>query len=248
MADKPRFLDVWIIESNTVYREVPFTVVVDWVQQGRLLENDQLRWSGQAEWFTVGGARAFAAYLPQADPLAAEDEAEAREPLHGEMAAPRRRHDDDDDDVDMIPLIDVSLVLLIFFMMTAGAAVATSGIDTPPADSGYVTSDPAVVWVGIKKADNGNPVYSMGEFDKAAEVSDLNSLEDLLDRLNDKLSSRPAAKLNIQADKELPSGFVTDLIKEIDRRRTGADPDYEKRKYLERVRQTKYIGVSEASP
>jgi len=67
MADKPRFLDVWITESNTVYREVPFTVVVDWVQQGRLLENDQLRWSGQAEWFTLAGARAFAAYLPKAD-------------------------------------------------------------------------------------------------------------------------------------------------------------------------------------
>ena len=49
----------------------------------------------------------------------------------------------------MIPLIDVSLVLLIFFMMTAGAAVATSGIDTPPAESGYVTSDPAVVCISI---------------------------------------------------------------------------------------------------
>src|SRR5262249_2580658 len=154
------------------------------------------------------------------------DQAEALEPLHGEMAAPRRRHDDDDDDVDMIPLIDVSLVLLIFFMMTAGAAVATSGIDTPPAESGYVTSDPAVVWVGIKKGDNGNPVSSMGELNKAAEISDLNSLEDLLDRLNDKLAGMPSAKLNIQADKDLPSGHVTDLIKEIDRRRTANDPDY----------------------
>src|SRR5262245_8916760 len=179
MADKPRFLDVWIIESNTVYREVPFTVVVDWLQQGRLLENDQLRWSAQAEWFTLGSARACAAYPPQADPLAAEDEAEALEPLHGEMAAPRRGHGDDDDDVDMIPLIDVSLVLLIFFMMTAGAAVATSGIDTPPAESGYVTSDPGVVWVGLKLAPNGSPVYSMGAFDKAAEVEGLDRLEDV---------------------------------------------------------------------
>ncbi len=31
MAEKRRFLDVWIIESNTVYREVPFQVVADWV-------------------------------------------------------------------------------------------------------------------------------------------------------------------------------------------------------------------------
>ena len=29
MAAKRRFLDVWIIETNTVYREVPFEVVTD---------------------------------------------------------------------------------------------------------------------------------------------------------------------------------------------------------------------------
>ena len=37
MAEKRRFLDVWIVESNTVYQEVPFEVVADWLQQGRLL-------------------------------------------------------------------------------------------------------------------------------------------------------------------------------------------------------------------
>jgi hypothetical protein len=117
-----------------------------------------------------------------------------------------------------------------------------------PAESGYVTSDPAVIWVGIKMGDNGNPVYSMGELDRAAEVRDLNSLEDLLDRLNDKLAPMASAKLNIQADKTLPSGYVTDLIKEIDKRRTGAEPDYDRRKFLDRVKTSKYIGVSEASP
>ena len=30
-----------------------------------------------------------------------------------------RPHGDEDDDVDMIPLIDISLVLLIYFMMTS---------------------------------------------------------------------------------------------------------------------------------
>ena len=40
MADKRRFLDVWIIDRNMVYREVPYTVVTDWVQQSRLLAED----------------------------------------------------------------------------------------------------------------------------------------------------------------------------------------------------------------
>ena len=34
MADQRRFLDVWIVETNTVYQEVPFEVVTDWL--GRL--------------------------------------------------------------------------------------------------------------------------------------------------------------------------------------------------------------------
>ena len=65
MTEKRRFLDVWIIESNTVYREVPFSVVADWVQQGRLLEDDMLRPSGTAEWFRVGGSPEFATYVPR---------------------------------------------------------------------------------------------------------------------------------------------------------------------------------------
>ena len=54
MADKREVLDVWIVESNTVYKEVPFSVVSDWVQQGRLLEDDKLNSSGKKEWARVG--------------------------------------------------------------------------------------------------------------------------------------------------------------------------------------------------
>src|SRR3954453_11033791 len=123
MAEERRFLDVWIVESNTVYREVPFTVVADWIQQGRLLEDDMLRPSGTAEWMKVGTSPTFAPYLPKAMPQGAEDQAEAMEPVALDFAW-KKRHDEEDDDVDMIPLIDVSLVLLIFFMMTASGAGA----------------------------------------------------------------------------------------------------------------------------
>lgn len=43
MAEKRRYLDVWIVETNAVYKEVPFDVVSDWVQQGRLLEDDMVK-------------------------------------------------------------------------------------------------------------------------------------------------------------------------------------------------------------
>jgi hypothetical protein len=43
MADKKRLLDIWILEINKVYRDVPFAVVTDWLQQGRLLPEDKVR-------------------------------------------------------------------------------------------------------------------------------------------------------------------------------------------------------------
>jgi hypothetical protein len=66
-ADTSNFalLDVWIVENNTVYHKVPCQVVIEWVQQGRLLEDDMLRGSGQAEWCRLGGIPAFSAYLPR---------------------------------------------------------------------------------------------------------------------------------------------------------------------------------------
>src|SRR5438309_6556968 len=122
-SERRRFLDVWILDSNTVYREVPYTVVADWVQQGRLLEGDQLRPSGSSEWFPLGSMPAFTAYLPKSEPFRVEDEAEAREPVEIDFAW-RKPRLDEGDDVDMIPRIDVSLVLLIFFMITTTVAGA----------------------------------------------------------------------------------------------------------------------------
>ena len=79
MAEKRRFLDVWIVEANTVYKEVPFDVVADWVQQGRLLEDDMAASVRHAEWLSLGDLPDFAAYLPQAG----RADARRREPGRG---------------------------------------------------------------------------------------------------------------------------------------------------------------------
>ena len=130
MAEKRRFLDVWIIESNTVYKEVPFAVVADWVQQGRLLADDMIKPSGTKDWFKLGASPEMAPYLPKVTPHRPDDQAEALEPVMLDFAYKRPR-EDEDDDVDMIPLIDVSLVLLIFFMLTASAAAVASTVNNP---------------------------------------------------------------------------------------------------------------------
>ena len=53
MAEKRRFLDLWITDTNTVYKEVPFAVVTDWIQQGRLLPDDKAKPSGTPKWYRL---------------------------------------------------------------------------------------------------------------------------------------------------------------------------------------------------
>src|SRR5437016_643997 len=108
MPAPQRFLDVWIVDLKKVYTSVPFTVVTDWVQQGRLLPADRVRLAGKEKWHLVEAVPALVPYLPKAEPLAVEDRAEAEEPVDLGFESSRVR-EGEDDDVDMIPLIDVSL-------------------------------------------------------------------------------------------------------------------------------------------
>src|ERR1700681_206048 len=147
MADKKRLLDVWILEINMVYREVPFAVVTDWLQQGRLLPEDKVRLAGGKTWHLLPNVPALAPFLPRAEPLAIEDKAEALEPIDLGFV-PTRLLEEEDQDVDMIPLIDVSLVLLIFFMMTATTSSGfLSTINTPGAKYQLATPAAESFWV-----------------------------------------------------------------------------------------------------
>lgn len=120
---KKRFYDVWFLQANTVYKEVPYSVVTDWAEGGRLQADDRIRPSGTAQWFRLGGFPELSGFLHRDEPQPTLEEIEL-EPLYGGFTW-KRRPEDDDDDPDMIPLIDVSLVLLVFFMMTASVATVS---------------------------------------------------------------------------------------------------------------------------
>src|SRR5262249_18314583 len=144
-------------------REVPFLVVTDWVQQGRLLGDDRVRPSGTAEWFAIGSSPTFAPYLPKVQEHRADDQAEALEPVEVEFSW--RRREDDDDDVDMIPLIDISLVLLILFMMvSAGEALITSSINVPiAAHRAEAPTEDMKLWVGMDIRKNAKDAPLVGD-------------------------------------------------------------------------------------
>src|SRR5436190_16687172 len=167
MTEKRRFIDVWLVESNTVYKEVPFAVVTDWVQQGRVLETDMWKPSGTANWFPFGGKNDFAPYFPQPEPDRTEDQAEALEPVHVEFTYKRPR-EEEDDEVDMIPLIDVSLVLLVFFMLSATTAGMAAFVRTPDVENTLMADTPDAFRIDVAN-DKGVPIYSLAVARKPPE-------------------------------------------------------------------------------
>jgi biopolymer transport protein ExbD len=212
MADNRRFLDVWIIESNTVYREVPYNVVADWIQQGRLLEGDQLKASGSTEWFPLASMPAFAAYLPRSERFRAEDQAEALEPVEVDFAWKQPRPDEDED-VDMIPLIDVSLVLLIFFMMTTTVAGAGALIKTPFAINGSQLTSEDRHWIGIERTDDGRVVYSLGKGDGGAAEGDRQlTQQEVISKLEARLRSGKPINVHIRGARSVPYRYVEPVL------------------------------------
>jgi biopolymer transport protein ExbD len=239
MAAKGETFDVWILQTNSVYRGVPFTVVADWAQQGRLLEDDQVRPTGTAGWLPIADHSTLRAYLPPPAPYKVqglpeekaakdgaakvEDVAKALEPI--QLDIPWKRHGDsaEDDDVDMIPLIDVSLVLLIFFMMTATVTGAGSLIRTPLASYGSeITSDPKMLWIGVDLRADNEPFFSVGQGTQPADEQDRDlAFDGVIGRVDEKLRSEGALDVRIRAHEETPLGVINRLRAALEPHRRG---------------------------
>src|SRR5262249_51045025 len=156
---------------NTVYKGVPYAVVTDWIQQGRLLENDMLKPSGTRDWYRLGTQPEFQPYLPRPEPNRTADQAEALEGVHIDFAY-KRPHEEEDEDVDMIPLIDVSLVLLVFFMPPAPATGITASVKVPEVESVFIAPAENTLRIDITRDEDGNPIYAVGEGQKAPEADE----------------------------------------------------------------------------
>ncbi|CAN5340954.1 hypothetical protein BH11PLA2_BH11PLA2_37390 [soil metagenome] len=228
---KSRNFDVWVTASNTVYKNVPFNIVTDWAQQGRLGAADKLRPAGSdAAWTTVASDPIVSDFLFVKSPKKAVTTVttpapvSAGEEAHGDVWMHPK--EPEDDDIDMIPLIDISLVLLIFFMMTS-ATGALSPIDVPQMKNAFDTKSVSDAFtIAIDRRPNGDVMYSLRIGDKAADKDDdnLDNLNLLIVRLDarlketlDKGGAPPEAR--IACHKELPSERVHELVKELQTRK-----------------------------
>jgi biopolymer transport protein ExbD len=215
MGDNRRLLDVWIVETNTAYRSVPFETVANWLQQGRLLGEDRVRPAGTQDWFQIDSIRALTPYVPKLEPQRVEDPAEALEPVEAEFSW-RRPSDLEEDDPDMIPLIDVTLVLLIFFMMTAAVQSGVFGpIDTPPAQHQLTTIKEGTYWVAIDRDAKGSVRYALGKDDKQVHPTGL-EMAPVLAALKKELDQvRGEVRVSLRADQQLPIEVIKGMTLEL---------------------------------
>jgi len=215
MPDNRRLLDIWIVETNTAYRGVPFETVANWLQQGRLLAEDRVRPAGTQDWFKIDSIRSLAPYLPQLQPRRIEDEAEALEPVEAELSW-RHPGDQEEDDPDMIPLIDITLVLLIFFMMTAAVESGMfAPIDTPPAQHQLTSIKQGTYVVAVDKDAKGDVRYGLGKDDKELEASGP-EMAPVLARLKKELEKVGGeVRVSLRADRQLPVEVIKGVTLEL---------------------------------
>ncbi|MCS7160535.1 MAG: biopolymer transporter ExbD [Gemmatales bacterium] len=207
--------DVWLSDQNTVYTGVPLSAVCDWIVDGRLLPQDRARPSGNAAavWLPLPRYEWFAPYfVAQTAPAGADDAAEAHEAV--ELGLELRK-EEDEGEVDLVPLIDISMVLLIFFTMmrlmsaAQGATQSRAAIPTPEAENGYVVEKADMITIGLNVDEKTQALlYYVNE-----EPVNPNTEEQMLYQLRLLLEKRAGEpRVILRAHEHLPTSAVKHVL------------------------------------
>jgi biopolymer transport protein TolR len=103
-------------------------------------------------------------------------------------------------DINMTPLIDVMLVLLVIFMITAPLMTTSLKLELPKTEAARPSDAPLFIAVAI------NEQGQMFVGDEAV------SAEQLLQRARDAARRDPLTEVQLRADSRVPYGRVAELI------------------------------------
>jgi biopolymer transport protein TolR len=103
-------------------------------------------------------------------------------------------------DINMTPLIDVMLVLLVIFMITAPLMTSSLKLDLPKAEGARPSDAPAFIALAV---DAGGQLF----------VGDQKvSAQQLTERVREAAARDPATEVQLRADQAVPYGRVAELI------------------------------------
>jgi biopolymer transport protein TolR len=106
-------------------------------------------------------------------------------------------------DINVTPLVDVMLVLLIIFMVTAPLMQQGIDVNLPKAKGKELRAEEERIMVIITK---GNKIYINKNFIELSELG--KKLQSIYERRTDK-------EIFLKADKDIPYGFVVRAMSEI---------------------------------
>jgi biopolymer transport protein TolR len=103
-------------------------------------------------------------------------------------------------EINMTPLIDVMLVLLVIFMITAPLLTSSLKLDLPRTDAATPSDSPQFITVAIDP--QGRYFFGDEVLDEAAFTA----------RVADAARANPRLEVQLRADKSVPYGRVAELI------------------------------------
>ena len=103
-------------------------------------------------------------------------------------------------DINMTPLIDVMLVLLVIFIITAPLMTSSLKLDLPKTDSATPTTAPAFIALAIDG--EGRLFYGDEPLTRDA----------LAARVNAAAKANPQLEVQLRADQKVPYGQVADML------------------------------------
>lgn len=113
-------------------------------------------------------------------------------------------------EINVVPYIDVMLVLLVIFMITAPLITAGIQVDLPTADSEPIEADGTPFIVSIEA--DGQYYLEIGG---SAHRPEPMSREELLDKVLTELETSPESPILISGDKSVPYGDVVELMDQL---------------------------------
>ena len=103
-------------------------------------------------------------------------------------------------DINMTPLIDVMLVLLVIFIITAPLMSSSLRLDLPKTSGAKPTDAPTYVTVAV------NPQGELFWGDEAVTGEQLKA------RIRESAQRNPATEVQLRADQQVPYGRIAELI------------------------------------
>jgi biopolymer transport protein TolR len=106
-------------------------------------------------------------------------------------------------EINIIPLVDVMLVLLIIFMVSAPMMSQGVQVDLPKANSQGLTDVPDQVFLSVSST------RELSLNGKAIPSGTLRA------RLEGMVQAKPGLQVYVQADQKIPYGFIAQVIAEV---------------------------------